>query len=65
MSTAYDVYLLAKAAVKDKRISEWASEEELVLMNPRGEQVVYNNRNNFHYFDSSFEMIYIRIIYLL
>ena len=46
MSTAYDVYLLAKAAVKDKRISEWASEEELVLMNPRGEQVVYNNRNH-------------------
>lgn len=45
VSTAYDVYLLARAAIQDERINEWASETELVLLNSKGEQVIYNNRN--------------------
>ena len=45
-STADDLYLLAMAAVKDKRIREWASEKELILENDLGEQIVYPSRNH-------------------
>ncbi len=45
VSTAYDMYLLGKKAIEDERIKEWSSEPELVLMNSRGEQVIYKNRN--------------------
>jgi D-alanyl-D-alanine carboxypeptidase (penicillin-binding protein 5/6) len=45
-STAEDLYLLAVAAMKDKRIREWASEKELILENDLGEQIVYPSRNH-------------------
>ena len=45
-STAEDLYLLAMAALKDKRIREWAGEKELILENSLGEQIVYPNRNH-------------------
>ena len=46
VSTAEDLYLMAKAAMKDDRIREWASEKELVLVNSAGEQIVYKSRNH-------------------
>ena len=46
VSTAYDMYLMGKKAIEDKRIREWASEPELVLINSSGEQVVYRSRND-------------------
>lgn len=46
VSTAEDLYLMAKAAMKDDRIREWASEKELVLINSAGEQIVYKSRNH-------------------
>ena len=45
-STAEDLYLLAIAALKDKRIREWAGEKELILENSLGEQIVYPSRNH-------------------
>lgn len=45
ISTAYDMYLLGKKALSDDRIREWASEEQFIAINSKGEQVVYNNRN--------------------
>ncbi|MDO5088529.1 MAG: D-alanyl-D-alanine carboxypeptidase family protein, partial [Leptotrichiaceae bacterium] len=46
VSTAYDMYLMGKKAIEDKRIREWGSEPELVLINPSGEQVIYKSRND-------------------
>lgn len=46
VSTAYDLYLLGKKAIEDDRIKEWASEPALVILNQKGEQVVYNSRNH-------------------
>ncbi|RRD40272.1 D-alanyl-D-alanine carboxypeptidase [Leptotrichia sp. OH3620_COT-345] len=46
ISTAYDMYLMGKKAVEDKRIREWGSETELVLVNSSGEQVIYKSRND-------------------
>ena len=46
VSTAYDMFLMGKKAIEDKRIREWASEPELVLVNPAGEQVIYKSRNH-------------------
>ena len=46
VSTAEDLYLMAKAALKDPRIREWAAEKELVLLNGIGEQIVYPSRNH-------------------
>ena len=46
VSTAYDMYLLGKKAIEDKRIREWGNEPELVLINDKGEQVVYPTRNH-------------------
>lgn len=46
VSTAEDLYLMAKAAMKDNRIREWASEKELILINDLGEQIVYPSRNH-------------------
>lgn len=46
VSTAEDLYLMAKAAMKDPRIREWANEKELILVNSLGEQIVYPSRNN-------------------
>ncbi|MDR2879543.1 MAG: D-alanyl-D-alanine carboxypeptidase [Fusobacteriales bacterium] len=45
-STADDLYLLTMAAMKDKRIREWAGEKELILENSLGEQIVYPSRNH-------------------
>ena len=45
-STADDLYLLAMAAMKDKRIREWAGEKELILENSLGEQIIYPSRNH-------------------
>ena len=46
VSTAYDMFLLGKKAIEDKRIREWANEPELILLNDKGEQVVYPSRNH-------------------
>ena len=46
ISTAYDMYLLGRQAIKDERLREWMSEKELELLNEKGEEVVYNNRNH-------------------
>ena len=46
VSTAYDLYLLGKKAIEDERIREWGSEPELVLLNDKGEQIVYPSRNH-------------------
>ena len=46
VSTAYDMYLLGRRAVRDERLRAWMKESELVLQNSEGEDVVYNNRNH-------------------
>ena len=46
ISTAYDMYLLGRRAVRDERLRAWMKESELVLQNSEGEDVVYNNRNH-------------------
>jgi len=46
ISTAYDMYLLGKRAIRDERLRAWMKESELVLQNSEGEDVVYNNRNH-------------------
>ena len=46
ISTAYDMYLLGKRAIRDERLRAWMKESELVLHNSEGEDVVYNNRNH-------------------
>ena len=46
ISTAYDMYLLGKRAIRDERLRAWMKESELVLQNSAGEDVVYNNRNH-------------------
>ena len=46
ISTAYDMYLLGKKAIEDTRIREWGAESELVIINSKGEQVVYPTRNH-------------------
>ncbi len=46
ISTAYDMYLLGRRAVRDERLRVWMKESELVLQNSEGEDIVYNNRNH-------------------
>ena len=46
ISTAYDMYLLGKRAIRDERLRAWMKESELVLQNSEGEDVVYSNRNH-------------------
>ncbi|WP_304177486.1 D-alanyl-D-alanine carboxypeptidase family protein [Leptotrichia trevisanii] len=46
ISTAYDMYLLGRRAIRDERLRAWMKESELVLQNSEGEDVVYNNRNH-------------------
>lgn len=46
ISTAYDMYLLGRRAIRDERLRAWMKESELVLHNSEGEDVVYNNRNH-------------------
>ena len=46
ISTAYDMYLLGKRAIRDERLRAWMKESELVLQNSEGEDVIYNNRNH-------------------
>ena len=45
-STAYDMYLLGRRAIRDERLKAWMKESELVLQNSEGEDVIYNNRNH-------------------
>ena len=45
-STAYDMYLLGRRAIRDERLRAWMKESELVLQNSEGEDVIYNNRNH-------------------
>lgn len=45
ISTAYDLSLMAIAAVNENRIVEWASETFFVVINNKNEQVLYKNRN--------------------
>lgn len=46
ISTAYDMYLLGRRAVRDERLRAWMKESELVLQNSEGEDVIYSNRNH-------------------
>ena len=56
ISTAYDMYLLGKRAIRDERLRAWMKESELVLQNSEGEDVVYNNRNHLLEIGSKFKV---------
>ena len=45
ISTASDLYIMAKAAISNNNIREWASEPDLVFLNSNNVQIVYKSRN--------------------
>lgn len=45
VSTANDLYTMAKAAISDDNIREWSSESEFIALNSNNVQIVYKNRN--------------------
>jgi D-alanyl-D-alanine carboxypeptidase (penicillin-binding protein 5/6) len=45
ISTASDLYIMAKAAISNNNIREWASEPDLVFLNSHNVQIVYKSRN--------------------